>query len=40
MSQKLNPDEVAVVIKAKKILKAQGLSLDTAIKAICLAAVI
>ena len=38
MSQKLNPDEVAAVIKAKKILKAQGLSLDTDVKTICQAA--
>ena len=35
MSQKLNADEVAVVIKAKKILKAQGLSLDADVKTIC-----
>ena len=35
MSQKLNPDEVAAVIKAKKILKAHGLSLDTDVKTIC-----
>ena len=38
MSQKLNPDEVAAVIKAKRILKAQGLSLDTDVKTICQAA--
>jgi hypothetical protein len=38
MSQKLNADEVAAVIKAKKILKAQGLSLDTDVKTICQAA--
>lgn len=38
MSQKLNPDEVAAVIKAKKILKGQGLSLDTDVKTICQAA--
>lgn len=38
MSQKLNPDEVAAVIMAKKILKAQGLSLDTDVKTICQAA--
>ena len=38
MSQKLNPDEVAAIIKAKKILKAQGLSLDTDVKTICQAA--
>ena len=38
MSQKLNPDEVAAVIKAKKILKAQGFSLDTDVKTICQAA--
>ena len=35
MSQKLNADEVAVVIKAKKILKTRGLSLDTDVKTIC-----
>ena len=35
MSQKLSPEEVAVVIKAKKILKAQGLSPDTDVKTIC-----
>jgi len=35
MSQKLNADEVAVVIKAKKILKNQGLSLDADVKTIC-----
>ena len=38
MSQKLTPDEVAAVIKAKKILKAHGLSLDTDVKTICQAA--
>jgi predicted DNA-binding transcriptional regulator AlpA len=38
MSQKLSAEEVAVVIKAKKILKAQGLSPDTDIKTICQAA--
>ena len=38
MSQKLSPEEVAVVIKAKKILKAQGLSPDTDVKTICQAA--
>ena len=38
MSQKLNPDEVAAVIRAKKILKTQGLSLDTDVKTICQAA--
>ena len=38
MSQKLSPEEAAVVIKAKKILKARGLSPDTDIKAICQAA--
>ena len=38
MSQKLTADEVAAVIKAKKILKAQGLSLDTDVKTICQAA--
>jgi len=38
MSQKLSPEEVAVVIKAKKILKARGLSPDTDVKTICQAA--
>ena len=38
MSQKLSAEEVAVVIKAKKILKAQGLSPDTDVKTICQAA--
>jgi hypothetical protein len=38
MSQKLSPEEVAVVIKAKKILKAQGLSPDTDVTTICQAA--
>ncbi len=38
MSQKLSPEEVAVVIKAKKILKARGLSPDTDVKTICHAA--
>lgn len=38
MSQKLNADEVAAVITAKRILKAQGLSLDTDVKTICQAA--
>ena len=38
MSQKLSPEEVAVVIKAKNILKARGLSADTDVKTICQAA--
>jgi hypothetical protein len=38
MSQKLSSEEVAVVIKAKKILKARGLSPDTDVKTICQAA--
>ncbi len=38
MSQKLSPEEVAVVIKAKKILNARGLSPDTDVKTICQAA--
>lgn len=38
MSRKLSPEEIAVVIKAKKILKAQGLSPDTDVKTICQAA--
>jgi hypothetical protein len=38
MSQKLTPEEVAAVIKARKILKARGLSPDTDVKTICQAA--
>jgi len=38
MSQKLSPEEAAVVIKAKKILKARGLCPDTDVKTICQAA--
>jgi peptidoglycan hydrolase CwlO-like protein len=38
MSQKLSPEEVAIVIKARKILKARGLSPDTDVKTICEAA--
>jgi len=38
MSQKLSPEEAAVVIKAKKIFKARGLSPDTDVKTICQAA--
>jgi hypothetical protein len=38
MSQKLSPEEAAVVIKAKKILKARGLSPETDVKTICQAA--
>jgi hypothetical protein len=38
MSQKLTPEEVAAVIKARKILKARGFSPDTDIKTICEAA--
>jgi len=38
MSQKLTADEVAQVIKARKILKARGLSPDTDVKTICQAA--
>ena len=38
MFEKLSPEEVAVVIKAKNILKAQGLSPDTDVKTICQAA--
>jgi len=38
MSQKLSPEEAAVVIKAKKILKARGLRPDTDVKTICQAA--
>ena len=35
MASKLTADEVAQVIKARKILKARGLSLDTDVKTIC-----
>ena len=38
MTQKLSPEQAAVVIKASKILKAQGLSPDTDVKTICQAA--
>lgn len=38
MSQKLSPEEAAVVIRAKKILKARGLSPNTDVKTICQAA--
>lgn len=38
MSQKLNPDEVAVLIKARQILKARGFAQDTDVKTICQAA--
>jgi len=38
MSQKLTTDEVAQVIKARKILKTRGLSPDTDVKTICQAA--
>lgn len=38
MSQKLTPEEAAAVIRARKILKAQGLSPDTDVKTICQAA--
>jgi predicted DNA-binding transcriptional regulator AlpA len=38
MSQKLTPEEVAAVIKARKILKARGFSPDTDVKTICQAA--
>ena len=38
MSSKLNPDEVAQVIHARKILKTRGLSADTDVKTICQAA--
>ena len=38
MSAKLNPEEVATVIKARKILNAQGLAPDTNVKTICQAA--
>ncbi len=38
MSQKLSPEEAAVVIRAKKILKVRGLSPDTNVKTICQAA--
>jgi len=35
MSVKLNPEQVATVIKARKILNAQGLAPDTNVKTIC-----
>jgi hypothetical protein len=38
MSQKLSPEEAALVIKAKKILKVRGLSPDADVKTICQAA--
>jgi predicted DNA-binding transcriptional regulator AlpA len=38
MSQKLSPEEAAIVIKAKKILKARGLAPETDVKTICQAA--
>ena len=38
MSAKLSPEEVATVIKARKILNAQGLAPDTNVKTICQAA--
>ena len=38
MSAKLNPEEVATLIKARKILNAQGLAPDTDVKTICQAA--
>ena len=38
MSSKLIADEVAQVIKARKILKTRGLSPDTDVKTICQAA--
>ena len=38
MSEKLTPEEVATVIKARKILKARGFSPDTDVKTICEAA--
>ncbi len=38
MSQQLNPDEVALVIRARKILKDRGFSKDEDIKSLCQAA--
>ena len=38
MSERLTPEEVAAVIKARKILKARGFSPDTDVKTICEAA--
>ncbi len=35
MSQKLTPDEVAAVIRARKILKERGLEKDVDIKTVC-----
>ena len=38
MSQQLSPDEVALVIRARKILKDRGFSKDADIKSLCQAA--
>ena len=38
MNEQLSPDEVAIVIRARKILKAKGLPSDADVKTICEAA--
>lgn len=35
MSDKLTPEEVAMVIRARKLLKEKGLSPDTDVKSLC-----
>ncbi len=35
MSTSLTPEEVAIVIRARRLLKEKGLSLDTNVKALC-----
>jgi hypothetical protein len=35
MSEKLSPEEVAILIQARKILRAKGLAKDSDVKAIC-----
>ena len=38
MSEPLTPDEVAIIIRAKRLLKEKGLAPDTDVKTICSAA--
>jgi transcriptional regulator with XRE-family HTH domain len=38
MSEPLTPDEVAIIIRAKRLLKEKGLTPDTDVKTICNAA--
>lgn len=38
MAEKLSPQEVAILIQARKILKTRGLAKDVDVKAICKAA--